>query len=268
MNLQFISTIMCGALPDPTPTPPPTVATARFESFLREPRERLTVARRRRLLLGASLAAHGALMAVGVIGAFWHVETLSGPAVAVTFLTAPPPPPPPPPPARKSAPKPRVKTPRPVVQPPVVQPPPSTPSEPEADDQDRSEDGDDQGSDGGGAGGIQGGIGSARPPGPTESERRALLERYLRDLFRTRIAARFRYPPEAERDGIEGLVVLRVSIDGTGRLLDVRLVGACTHPLLCDAASQTLLASAPFPPPPSQLGGPIAVDVPLAYRLQ
>jgi periplasmic protein TonB len=249
---------------------PPTVEPGCFDTFLRQARERPPAARRRTAIVVASLAAHGLLLAAGSVASFWQVEPLTAPTVAVTFLTAPPPPPPPPPPARKQAsPRPRIKPLRPIIQPTVTQPPSPEPpqEEPEEPEPDTGE------SENGLAGGVEGGIpggqvGGALPPGPTEAERRSLLERYLRELFRTRIAARFRYPPEAERQGIEGVVVLRVAIDGAGRLLQLRVVGACTHRVLCEAASETLLASTPFPPPPAELGGTIAVDVPLAYRLE
>jgi periplasmic protein TonB len=216
-------------------------------------------------MVAVSLAAHGLLVAVGVVVSFWHVDELSAPAVPVTFLTAPTPPPPPPP-ARVATPrKPRAPRPTPtaLVQPPrpepVAQPVPMEEDEPEASDQGVAD---------GVAGGIAGGqVGGTLPP-PDPNQRRSLLERYLRELFRSRIAARFRYPPEAERDGIEGVVVMRVAIDGSGKLIELHLVGSCQHAVLCEAASRTLLASAPFPPPPAELGGAIAVDVPLAYRLE
>ena len=212
-----------------------------------------------------SVVAHGLLVAVGVVLSFWHVEELEGRRVAVTFLTAPPPPPPAPPPPRKADSSRRVQKPRPIPTPlvqPRPEPPRSPPDEPELDD------GDDDGQAGGVNGGIAGGQVGGMVPKPDPHQRRSLLERYLRELFRSRIAARFRYPPEAEREGIEGVVVMRVAIDGTGHLIELRLIGSCKHTVLCEAASRTLLASAPFPPPPPELGGAIAVDVPLAYRLE
>ena len=218
-------------------------------------------------MLAVSLAAHGLLVALGVVVSFWHVDELSAPAVSVTFLTAPTPPPPPPPASKASPREPRT-------------PPPHAhraraaaqaragrrsrhPRRRTEQDEPRS-----RGSDQGVAGGVVGGQVGGTPPPPDPSQRRSLLERYLRELFRSRIAARFRYPPEAEREGIEGVVVMRVAIDGSGKLIELRLVGSCEHAVLCEAASRTLLASAPFPPPPAELGGAIAVDVPLAYRLE
>jgi periplasmic protein TonB len=257
-------------LPLPSPPPPQDAEPGRFQRFLAEPRERQHHNRRRRFLLTLSLVVHGLLLAVGVAGAYWQVDTLSGPTVAVTFLSIPPPPPPPPPPAATTPQRERVRRPRPVVQPSVTQPEPRPVEKPaEETDQSDEPEGDSGGVEGGVAGGVVGGVPAPQPPPqPTESQRRALLDRYLRELLRTRIAARFRYPPQAEREGAEGLVVVRVAIDAGGRLLDLRLVGVCPHAVLCEAASQTLLASAPFPPPPAELGASITVDVPLSYRLQ
>jgi periplasmic protein TonB len=126
---------------------------------------------------------------------------------------------------------------------------------------------------GGGVGGsFEGEEGLMPPPPPppelTREQRRTLTSRYLQEIFRSRIAARFHYPSEAEQLGLEGLVTLRVSIDRSGQLLGMRVQGHCPHPMLCDAALRTVRESVPFPPPPSELGGSIAVDVPFQYRLE
>lgn len=126
---------------------------------------------------------------------------------------------------------------------------------------------------GGVVGGSFAGSGGLVPPPPppptlTREQRQTLTSRYLQELFRSRIAARFRYPQEAEHLGLEGLVTLRVSIDRSGQLLGMRVQGDCPHAVLCDAALRTVRESVPFPPPPAELGGSIAVDVPFQYRLE
>ncbi len=124
---------------------------------------------------------------------------------------------------------------------------------------------------GGAAGSFEGQGGLVPPPPPptlTREQRQSLTSRYLQELFRSRIATRFQYPREAEDQGLEGLVTLRVSIDSSGQLLGMRVQGACPHRLLCDAALRTVRESVPFPPPPAELGGSIAVDVPFQYRLE
>ena len=125
---------------------------------------------------------------------------------------------------------------------------------------------------GGVTGGSLGGAGGLMPPPPppslTREQRQSLTSSYLQELFRSRIAARFQYPPEAEHLGLEGIVTLRVSIGHGGQLLGMRVQGPCPHPMLCDAALRTVRESVPFPPPPAELGASIAVDVPFQYRLE
>jgi hypothetical protein len=93
---------------------------------------------------------------------------------------------------------------------------------------------------GGVAGGSAGGAGGLLPPMPpppppslTREQRQSLTSSYLQELFRSRIAARFQYPPEAEHLGLEGVVTLRVSIDGSGQLLGMRVQGPCPHCAPC-----------------------------------
>jgi protein TonB len=120
-----------------------------------------------------SLVLHGALIAVGVVYSFWHVDELSPPTLRVTFMSASPPPPPPaPPPAgsggpRKKTPvKPRtaIVPPRPtdIVQPRETPPPVKPPPTPARDDDD---DDDTAGVKGGVKGGVIGGTIGGTPGG-------------------------------------------------------------------------------------------------------
>jgi protein TonB len=85
------------------------------------------------------------------------------------------------------------------------------------------------------------------------------------------IASHFHYPPEAEENAIEGVVVLRLSITASGALVGVRVVGRCPHAVLCEAGARTVTAAGPFPPPPVELGGAaggrIEIDFPVRYQL-
>jgi protein TonB len=108
----------------------------------------------------------------------------------------------------------------------------------------------------------------APPPVITPERRQVVLASYLQEIFRSRIAAHFQYPEEAERLGMEGLVVVRASVLQTGALWSARTLGDCPHRILCAAAERTVRAAAPFPPPPAELGGAISIDVPLNYRLE
>ncbi len=106
----------------------------------------------------------------------------------------------------------------------------------------------------------------APPPALTNDQRRRAIDRYLREILRPRIHRHFVYSEQARSLELEGTVLLRLSLDASGRLRGVALVGDCLHPLLCRFAQETILAAAPFPAPPAVLGE-IVVDAPLTYRL-
>ena len=224
----------------------------------------------RQLTVLLSVSAHAALLAVGAVASFWEVEELSAPRVAVTFLSLPSAPPPPPPAARKSAERPRARPMRPLRQPVVAvqqQPPPPE----DAEERDKDEAGSAGGMAGGVTGGVVGALSATPPPRApllSPQERQALIRKYLEQVVGPRIRSRLRMPPEAERLGIEGGVLLQASIDGSGRLLALRPVGACAFEVLCEDAARTIREAAPFPPPPPALVEGVVVDVPLNYKLQ
>jgi protein TonB len=106
-----------------------------------------------RVALGAAVVLHAGLVTAGGIHSFWHVDELSPPNVAVTFLSGTPPPPPPPPPPKKKKSTPTQK-PTQIVQPKanaIVQP--KEKEEPEEED-----DGQEGGVEGGVAGGVIGAV--------------------------------------------------------------------------------------------------------------
>ncbi|HEY0710279.1 MAG TPA: TonB family protein, partial [Polyangia bacterium] len=122
---------------------------------------------------------------------------------------------------------------------------------------------------GGGGGTVLATVASApAAPALSASDVRALLARYTQEILRTRIAANLVYPPEAERVGAEGTVVVRVRVNSAGAVISAAVVGACAHELLCEDALRTVRAASPFPPPPPVLGALIDVSVPVTYRLE
>ncbi|HEX5746337.1 MAG TPA: energy transducer TonB [Archangium sp.] len=254
-----------------------------------------------------ALAVHGAALLLLSVGASSRVVApgSTGGAggsreIALSFMVAraPAAPAPTPSPPHASRPAPvrrhvsrpaRVLTPRlPAVEQPAARPPPAEPTveateEAPADVAEgppaEAAPGAEAGGGGIGAvagspGGGVGGAGALMPPPPppppslTREQRQSLTSSYLQELLRSRIAARFQYPPQAEELGLEGVVTLRVSIGHGGQLLGMRVHGPCPHPMLCDAALRTVRESLPFPPPPAELGQSIAVDVPFQYRLE
>lgn len=119
------------------------------------------------------------------------------------------------------------------------------------------------------AGLARGGLGDAFTVSPdlTPEEREAWVARYLEALIRSRFM-HVRYPHQAAAAGITGQVVLRVSIGARGQLLNLELLGRCPHPVLCDAAKETVINARPFPPPPPELGSPFLLELPFRYHLR
>lgn len=98
-------------------------------------------------------------------------------------------------------------------------------------------------------------------------ERRRLLQRYLNEMMGQRINQKRFYPAEAEEAGLQDTVVVRVIVDGAGRLLSATVVQGDHVPVLARAALTTINAAQPFPAPPSVLGDRVQVDVTLNYTL-
>lgn len=92
------------------------------------------------------------------------------------------------------------------------------------------------------------------------------IEQYLR-LVRARIEASKQYPLRARRARLEGRAAVRFLVRPDGRPDDLRLSQA-DHPLLGDAALQTIAAAAPFPRLPRAAGSaPLEVEVPIRFQL-
>jgi protein TonB len=124
-----------------------------FDAFLYQdkakPRKLLRIA------LTFAVVFHAGLVTAGGIHSFWHVDELSGPNVAVTFLSGTPPPPPPPPPPKK---KKSTPTKRPTE---IVQPKANAIVQPKEKEEPPEEE--DDGVEGGVEGGVAGGVVGAVP---------------------------------------------------------------------------------------------------------
>lgn len=94
-----------------------------------------------------------------------------------------------------------------------------------------------------------------------------MVEQYAEMLISARFK-RVRYPHQAAAAGIQGEVLLRVSMSAQGRLLGMELIGRCPHPVLCDSSMELVRKAAPFPPPPPELGNPFILELPFRYRLR
>ncbi|MBV8916446.1 MAG: energy transducer TonB [Acetobacteraceae bacterium] len=74
------------------------------------------------------------------------------------------------------------------------------------------------------------------------------------------------YPDDARRDGEEGRVVVRFTLDRSGTVTDVMLVSSSGHPIL-DGAAITLLRRARLPPPPAPAPEHLSITLPIRYSL-
>jgi len=168
-----------------------------------------------------------------------------------------------------------------LVQPPKEQQPEEKPDKPD----DAGEQG---GVEGGVAGGVVGGVvggtgeGNLPPPPPppkapppppppprlSDAERGRLLRDYLTQKVQPSVTRHFSYPQDMQRNGIEGIVMVRLTVAADGRLLDARVVGQCVEQGLCQASVATAREASPFPPPPPILGDTVKVDVRFEYHLE
>jgi protein TonB len=191
-----------------------------FELFLTH--ERQQPKKGRRIMYTVSMGLHVAVLIVGVIYSFWHVDELSPPMVSVTFMAAAPPPPPPPPPKKKTTPKkPRVE-PTEVVQPKpdeIVQPK----EEPIEEDQ-----GADDGVEGGVEGGIAGGVVTAAPPPPPPPQAPKFLPPNVADGQRLTDPQDPRYravlPPALARAGMRVWALVKLCVDKDGAVVSATIL--------------------------------------------
>jgi protein TonB len=83
----------------------------------------------------------------------------------------------------------------------------------------------------------------------------------------TWLAAHKTYPDEARRQGAEGTVALRFTIDRSGRVLQVELVHGAGSSVL-DAAAESMLRGATLPPLPATMPqDKVTVTVRIHYRI-
>lgn len=255
-----------------------------FAAFQHVHREVGLVRRRRGVTVGVSLGVHSLLLALAATGVSHQVSRASQPEPPRVVVSlglpaparrAPPPPEAPKPPPPRKAPRPAMALVQPQLDRELVAAEPAPPVE-ATDDAGVEDEGSTSGDQ---PVGSPDGVATAQaappppprpvtppPPAMTAEQRRQQLARYLQEALRPRFDSRFTYPAEAERMGVEGRVVLRLTIDGSGRLLAAAAAG-CPADILCEHAQRTIRDASPFPPPPRELGATIQVDMPIAYRL-
>ncbi len=102
---------------------------------------------------------------------------------------------------------------------------------------------------------------------PSIPDKEVLWLDYLTRL-RERVEASKVYPPQALRMGLEGKVIVRFVINGSGRIERVELAEASPFPLLNRAAMETIRSLPSLPSLPPALGDRLEVTIPLVYRLE
>jgi protein TonB len=187
------------------------------------------------------------------------LETPS-PTAAPPLPAIPPPPPtttaltprvpPPPPPPRRPAPKPRATTPPRTAIATSSRPPPSAPAQetppPTAAPAAQPD-------------AVATTTAPAAPPAPIATDWQRELSGWL--------AAHKTYPDAARQRGEQGPVVLRFTVDRSGKVLEVTLVSGSGSPRLDDAA-QAMLRNASLPPFPAQMPQErVTATVQIRYRL-
>lgn len=105
-------------------------------------------------------------------------------------------------------------------------------------------------------------------PGHAQAAAEPSAGTYLQSVSNL-IAAQQVYPRAALRAGEEGNVVLRLSIDRQGGLVDLALRKSSGFPVLDKAAVEMARKAFPVPPPPAALAGdPLVVDAPVLFKLE
>jgi protein TonB len=188
-----------------------------FEQYLNQGKRK---PKARRLTYTLSLLLHGALLVVGVIYSFWHVDVLSPPNVQVTFMAAAAPPPPPPPPAKKKS-----VTKTKVIPKDIVQPKPNQIIQPKEQPkpEDEPDDGVEGGVEGGVAGGVLGGVGEAPPPAapkflPPNVAKGQLAINPQEDQYRAKL------PPALAKAGMVLWAMLKVCVKPDGHVDEVKIL--------------------------------------------
>lgn len=105
-------------------------------------------------------------------------------------------------------------------------------------------------------------------PGPSAGELRGLRRGYLRGVYKL-VDRNKRYPRIARRGRKQGLVVLSVTIDEAGKILEVRVAKSSGHGVLDRSAAETVRSLKRLPKPPGALGwSRHKIKVPIRYTLR
>lgn len=91
---------------------------------------------------------------------------------------------------------------------------------------------------------------------------------WLMDALRTKLERVKVYPASARANELQGRVVVQVSIHGDGRMTNSEIEESSGHPVLDQAALDTLRAASPLELKHVVEGPPLVMSVPLNYQLE
>ena len=106
---------------------------------------------------------------------------------------------------------------------------------------------------------------SAEPAASGWAESVGLPQDEAASLLLARVEAALRYPESARRRGTEGVVGLRILLDGGGALSDLRVVRSSGSALLDRAAREAVEASLPVP---NTTGAPLSFELAVRFSLK
>lgn len=102
--------------------------------------------------------------------------------------------------------------------------------------------------------------------GEAEARRPGRLDEYL-VMLKGAVERNKLYPSFARQMGLQGTVVIRVTLSVDGAIMGMAVLNSSGQRTLDRAAESAIRASAPFKPP-RQFGlGEVTVDIPIVYRL-
>jgi protein TonB len=105
------------------------------------------------------------------------------------------------------------------------------------------------------------------PPTPSPAAAETPIPTAWREALAAWFARHKHYPDQARRNGDEGSVMLRFTVDRSGHVLDVRLLSSTGSSIL-DAAAQEMLRHASLPPlPPDMAQDRVTITVKTHYAL-
>jgi len=113
-----------------------------------------------------------------------------------------------------------------------------------------------------------GGFQVEKKKGPSfDAELQAAIEQYLRTV-RKMIGQNSTYPASARSKGLEGEVIVGVTLNGNGTIQEARVSRTSGNHLLDTAALKAVERSAPFPPSPVSPPVCLRFSIPIVYELK